>query len=125
MKGEKVFRGWLITWAVINSISALVAFPVRKYVIESKVDKKNCLTLWKVIYFLLVLFNFSWIILGSVTLFGDQACKSDSYATYAVMMAILVLSYICIGIFFLVCCAACIFGVGFISKLRNKGQQKH
>lgn len=110
---------------MINSISIVVTFPVKKSVFDGKSDKKTCQTLWKVFYFVLVLFNFSWIIVGSAGLFADQSCKSDSYSVYAVMLTILVLSYICIGIFFLACCAACIFGVGFMSKLRAKGQQKH
>jgi hypothetical protein len=98
---------------------------VKKYVFDGKGDKKGCPTLWKVLYFLLVLFNFSWIIVGSVVLFKDPECKDDNYDIYAIMLAILVISYICIGIFFLACCAAVIFGVGFLSKLRNKGQQRN
>jgi hypothetical protein len=67
-----------------------------------------------------------WIVVGSVQLFTDEACYNTYYSIFAMVLAILIMSYIAIGVFLLGCCAACVFGVGlsFVPGMRLRRQQQ-
>lgn len=104
-----------------------MAFCVRKFVFNGKNDKKGWALCCKIMYLIVLVFNLVWIIVGSVQLFTDDSCYDTYYSMFAMVLAILVMSYIGISVFLLACCAACVFGVGlsFVPGMRMRRQQRN
>ena len=58
------------------------------------------------------LFSIAWLIVGSVWLFTDDDCHDHFYSMWALMLSILIISYIACGLMLLLCCCICICGAG-------------
>lgn len=96
-------------WLSLLSLSYAITFSVA--ICEAVFNVGTHLGKWIGIPIgLLNIFQFAWIIIGCVWLFGDDKCSDKWYDGYALTLAIIIIFFIGCGIFvmmfFCLCCCA-------------------
>ena len=104
---EEPIRKWLYVLLITYSITIFAA--ILEYVANllSKIDAcASCLLS------LLLLFQVSWYIVGSVWLFADENCSDDWHDGYVLSLVLLIFFYVSCGIVLLsLVCFCCCFGI--------------
>ena len=68
---------------------------------------ENVKKFMKIILLALGIFNLVWIIIGSIDFFNDDKCYDHFYSMWALMLSILIITYIVLGIATLAICCIC------------------
>ena len=103
----------------MNSFNFAV-FVLSQIIKIRRKDSKTLGRIFKAVLICFEIFNIVWLITGSVWLYTDGTCHDRFYSLWAMTLAILVISYIFIGIIAGACCCFCILGsFGVIAKGKN------
>ncbi len=82
----------LDTWLLVFGITALVSMAIA---IPLIIFLEKAAAVFLVYILLFGMFNFAWMIVGSVALFRDcPSCQSQAYPLWAMSLAVLIMMYI-------------------------------